>query len=278
MRRKLSVYTLVAAAILIAGCASRQPGEALQPGFNMFSKEQDIQLGRELSQQIPQQYPVLRNDFLQSYVDRIGQRLARQPGADNYPYTFTVLNLEEINAFALPGGPTYVNKGLIEAADNEAQLAGVIAHEISHVALRHGTSQASKANLVQLPAALAAGVIDGGVVGQLAHLGIGFGAQSVLLKYSRDAEREADALGARLMGGAGYNPIESARFFEKLEAQGGSRAPQFLSSHPSPGNRIQLVEAEIRHIPAGRYGYSTGQFEQAQRIARSIQGSGSRAD
>lgn len=272
MHRRLLLCVMTAVLAGGAGCAAREPGEPLKPGFNMFSKEQDIQLGRELSRQIPQQYPVVRNEFLQDYVDRIGRRLAQQPGAENYPYTFTVLNQEEINAFALPGGPLYVNKGLIEAADNEAQLAGVLAHEMAHVALRHGTSQASKANLVQLPAALAAGVIDGGVAGQLAQLGIGLGAQSVLLKYSRDAEREADALGARIMASAGYNPIESARFFEKLEAQGGARAPEFLSSHPSPGNRVRLVEAEIRYIPSGRYGYSTGQFQQAKNTARSIQG------
>lgn len=275
MRRKLRLYLMAAVgAVALSGCAARQPGQPLQPGFNMFSKDQDIQLGRELARQVPQQYPVVQNSFLQQYADRVGGRLAQQPGADAYPYEFTVLNDESINAFALPGGPVFINKGLIEAADNEAQMAGVLAHEIAHVALRHGTSQASKANLIQLPAALASGAIDGGVVGQLAQLGVGLGAQSILLKYSRDAEREADALGARIMAGAGYNPIEMANFFEKLEAQGGSRAPAFLSSHPDPGNRRGLVQAEIQYIPRGRYGYSTGQFAQAKSTAARIQAPG----
>jgi beta-barrel assembly-enhancing protease len=220
----------------------------------------------------------LQNNYLQQYIDQIGTRLARQPGADAYPYQFTVLNQESINAFALPGGPVYVNKGLIEAADNEAQLAGVVAHEISHVALRHGTSQASKANLIQLPAAVAGSVIDGGVVGQLAQLGVGLGAQSVLLKYSRDAEREADALGARIMAQAGYNPVEMANFFEKLEAEGGGRAPEFLSSHPDPGNRRELIQAEIRYIPSSRYGYTTGMFAEAKNTAARISSPRERAD
>jgi Zn-dependent protease with chaperone function len=235
----------------------------LKPGWNLFSKEQDVQLGREAAAQVEQQMPVVRDAQLNNYVQEIGRRLASSPAADKYPYTFKVINDQSINAFALPGGPTYVHTGLIKAADNEAQLAGVMAHEIAHVALRHGTHQASKANAVQLPAMILGGILggNGGMLGQLAQLGVGLGANSVLLKFSRDAERDADRLGARLMAQAGYNPLEMARFFEKLQAKGGSGGPAFLSSHPDPGNRVSIVQEEISFMPRRNYAENvTGDF------------------
>jgi hypothetical protein len=129
-----------------------------------------------------------------------------------------------------------------------------MAHEISHVALRHGTNQASKANLIQLPAMLAGAVVgSGSMLGQLTQLGIGLGANSVLLKYSRNAESDADILGARMMAKAGWNPLEMARFFEKLEAQGGRGGPQFLSDHPNPGNRMRAIQDEIQYMPRANY-------------------------
>ena len=263
MRRKL--ITLIAA--LSLGLPAVAEHKELKPGWNLFSKDQDVQLGREAAAQVESQMPIVRDSNINNYVQRIGQRLASQPQADKYPYTFKVVGEKSINAFALPGGPTYVHTGLIAAADNEAQLAGVMAHEIAHVALRHGTNQASKANLIQLPAMLAGALIggnNGSMLGQLAQLGIGLGANSVLMKYSRDAERQADLLGAQMMAQAGYNPIEMARFFEKLQAQGGSGAPEFLSSHPNPGNRMQLIQEEIRTLP--QRSYSTGDPAELQRI------------
>jgi predicted Zn-dependent protease len=162
-----------------------------------------------------------------------------------------VVNDKSINAFALPGGPMFVHTGLIASADNEAQIAGVFAHEISHVALRHGTNQASKSSLLQLPAALAGGAVgNGSILGQLAQMGIGFGANSLLLRYSRNAERDADLMGTRMMAGAGYDPIEMARFFEKLKGEAGTaKGLQFFSDHPDPGNRVKAVEDEIRYLP-----------------------------
>jgi hypothetical protein len=244
----------------------------LKPGFNLFSKEQDVQLGREAAAQIERQMPVVRNEDVTSFIQRIGKRLSSNPQAGGYPYTFGVIADKSINAFALPGGPTYVHTGLIAAAENEAQLAGVIAHEIAHVALRHGTNQASKANLIQLPAMLAGAVIGqgGSMLGQLAQLGIGLGANSVLLKFSRSAERDADLLGARLMSAAGYNPIEMARFFEKLEAQGGSQGPEFLSDHPNPGNRVKAVQEEIRYLPQRSYNADAGDLSRIQNLVGGI--------
>jgi beta-barrel assembly-enhancing protease len=223
----------------------------LKPGWNLFSKEQDVQLGREAAAQVERQMPVVRDSELNSYVQQIGRKLAAAPEAAGFPYSFKVINDKSINAFALPGGPTYVHTGLIRAVENEAQLAGVMAHEIAHVALRHGTHQASKANAVQLPAMILGGILgqSGSMLGQLAQLGVGLGANSVLLKFSRDAESDADRLGARIMARAGYNPLEMARFFEKLQAQGGGGGPQFLSDHPNPGNRVKIVQEEIAFMP-----------------------------
>jgi predicted Zn-dependent protease len=158
-----------------------------------------------------------------SRVDGSAQAAAPRE-AEDYTKAFQEVSDKSITAFALPGGPTFVNTGLITAAGNEAQLAGVMAHEISHVVLRHGTNQATKANLIQLPALLAGSLAGKSLAGQLAPIGIGFGANSVLLKYSRNAERDADFLGARLLYGAGHNPVEMMRCFEKLNAESGSAA------------------------------------------------------
>ena len=257
MHAKKWTVTLVAVAMI--GCAGRKPGDPLKPGFNVYSKDQDVQLGQQAAQQVAQQVDIVDNRNLQRYIDKIGQRLAGQQGAGEYPYEFTLINDPSINAFALPGGPIFVNSGLIAAAENEAQVAGVLAHEIAHIALRHATSQASKANLLQFPAALAAAMIGQGSVGaQVGQMGLGFGLNALMLRYSRGAEEEADALGARIMAAAGYNPLEMARFFEKLEGEGGQRAPQFLSSHPSPGNRVQDVQAEIQALPQRNYDQAGG--------------------
>ena len=176
--------------VLPFATAAAQGPRQLKPGWNLFSKEQDIQLGKEAAAQVEKQYTVVRDTDLANYIRRIGARLASVPEAGGFPYTFQVVADKSINAFALPGGPAFVHTGLLAAADNEAQLAGVLAHEISHVALRHGTNQASKANLIQLPAMLAGGMLgkSGSMLGQLSQLGIGLGANSVLLKFSRTAE------------------------------------------------------------------------------------------
>ncbi len=238
----------------------------LKAGFNLFSKEQDVHLGQEAATKAERDLPIVRDRAITDYIQGIGRRLSSQPQAGGFPYTFKVVNESSINAFALPGGPTYVNTGLLRAADNEGQLAGVMAHEIAHVALRHGTNQTSKANLIQLPAMIAGAVLggNGSMLGQLSQLGIGLGANSVLMKFSRSAESEADLLGTQLMARAGYNPIEMARFFEKLEAQGGRGGPEFFASHPNPGNRRKAIEEEIRTLP--QRNYAEGESDGLRRI------------
>ena len=253
------------------GCAARKPGEAIQPGLNVYSPQQDIQLGQQAASEIRKQVDIVDNPRLQEYISRVGQKISSVQLAGDYPYSFTLINDDSINAFALPGGPIFVNSGLLEAAGNEAQVAGVLAHEVSHVALRHATNQASKANLIQIPAILAGAALgNGSMAAQLGQLGIGLGVNSVLLKYSRDAERQADALGAKLMSQAGYDPLQMAEFFHTLEAEGSPRAPEFLSSHPDPGNRVDAVQAEVRTFPNQAYTARTGQFGQMKQLAAAL--------
>ncbi len=189
--------------------------------------------------------------------------IATDREATCFPSPSTPSPNKKINAFSLPGGPIFVNTGSIEAADNEAQLAGVIAHEMSHVVLRHGTKQLTAQNLVQLPLLLAGALAGHSLLGQLTQIGIGLGANSVLLKFSRADEEQADYNGTEIMADAGYNPVELGRFFEKLEKKSGAQGSleQFLSDHPDPGNRVAAINDEVRQMPRRQYVLDeTGQF------------------
>jgi Zn-dependent protease with chaperone function len=263
---KLRVY--VAFCLVASTLQARSPGDPLRPGRSSFSRQQEIDLGQEAAQKVRAEHPPIQNAVLQRYVQTVGARLADTTEArqSEFPFTFTVIADPSVNAFALPGGPMFIHSGLIQSVDNEAQLAGVMAHEMSHVILRHGTQQASKANMLSLPAALAGAILGGrnSMLGQLASMGVGFGANSILLKYSREAESEADALGTHLMAAAGWDPAELAKFFVKLESSGGSRGPQFLSDHPNPGNREAAIAAEAQTLPRRNYGFETGLFRQAE--------------
>ncbi len=249
---------LLALALAAPAPAARRPGDPLKPGFNLFTKSDDISVGQENAKQVLAQYDVVKNQFLQDYVDRIGRKLAACPEANQsgFQFTFTVLNVDEINAFALPGGPMFIYTGLLKAIDNEAQLAGVMGHEMSHVILRHGTHEATKVNGVQILAGGLATLLGGG---KLVQAGLGLTANSFVLKFSRDAESEADALGSHLMAESGYDPVQMAKFFEKLGA-GGKSMPQILSDHPNPGNREAAIVAEMRSLPDRKYGFESGQF------------------
>src|SRR5579872_7117161 len=240
MKRFLSIVLSLA---VTAAAWARRPGEEIRPGFNLFSKQQDIQIGQQAAAQARKKYQIVASPELQDYISRLGARLASQKEAreSGFQFQFTLVNDKSINAFALPGGPAFVHTGLLLAAENEAQVAGVLGHEMSHVILRHGTNQASKANLIQLPAILASEMMGNNLLLQLTNLG----ALPLLLHFSREDETEADAMGTRLMNEAGFNPIEMARFFEKLQAQKGARLPELLSDHPDPGNRVIAVQEEI---------------------------------
>lgn len=243
------------------------------PGFNLFSKQQDVQLGQEAASQVRQKMHVINDPVLTDYVNRVGKRLASSQEArdSGFPFTFEVVADPSINAFALPGGPMFINTGLLKAVDSEAELAGVMGHEMSHVILRHGTNQASKAQLFQIPAALAGFAGGGSMLGQLAQVGVGLGANSVLLKFSRNAESQADLMGSHMMAESGYNPLELARFFETLEAKNGSRGMQFFSDHPNPGNRERAIEEEVDRMGGRRnYAYQTGEFQRMKQVVAGI--------
>ena len=224
---------------------------------NKYSVQDDIKLGRQAAQEAESQFPLLRDAQVQGYVENVGRRLVSSiPSQFQHPefqYYFKVVNARDINAFALPGGPMYVNRGMIEAARTEGEMAGVMAHEISHVALRHGTAQASKAQKYSILGGIAgiAGTILGGPgVGQLAQAPFAV----YLLKFSREYETEADILGAQIMAQAGYNPRDLANMFQTIERQGGGGGG-FLSDHPSPSDRYARINREAQYLrvnPAGR--------------------------
>jgi len=272
----MTIYPRSTRAIALSLCLLLSAPEALlarvQPtsGSNMFTVEQEIQAGQQAAAQTNKQYPVLPDSNpVTQYIQQLGRRLVQYAPGEKWPYQFHVVNQKEINAFALPGGPLYVNVGTIQAADNEAQLAGVMAHELSHIIQRHATRAATKQYKAQVGLGILGAVLGGGIGGQLAGAGISFVAGSYFLKNSRQSEKEADLLGTDIMYDAGYDPIQLPKFFEKIEDEG-SRGPQFLSDHPDPGNRIQYVDAEIKTLPAKRYREDSQQFVDIHRIAMSM--------
>jgi hypothetical protein len=219
-------------------------------------------MGREVAREAESQLPILNDSRTNAYIDRLGKTLAARAPGEKYPYQFKVINDKRINAFALPGGYVYINRGVIEAAASEAQLASVLAHEIGHVALRHGTNQVSKAYIAQAPLAILGGVLGNNSVGAvLAQLGVGFATNSILLKYSRDAERQADLMGTQILYDAGYDPRGAVEFFERIQAESKGRAAEFFSSHPNPDNRISGVQNEIVKLGGARSGARTTSSE-----------------
>jgi len=216
--------------------------------------------------------PLLNDSRVDNYLNSVGRRLTAQTPGYKFPYTYKAINDRAINAFALPGGHIYINRGTIEAANTEAQLAGVMAHEASHVALRHGTNQASKASAAQMPLAILGGLLGSNSTGAaLAQLGAGFTVNSILLKYSRDAESQADTMGTQILYDAGFDPRGMSQFFETLQAQdkGGNRVA-FFNSHPNPDRRIENVNEEIGRLGNAQRGSNAGSQEFAQ-IKRHVQ-------
>ena len=253
-----------AAAVVVAVCVSAMNLTAqtvVKPPKNRYTPQQDVQLGREAAAEIRQQYPIIKDERITGYLARLGDRLVAAAPPDLkqsvYEYSFTPVNLKEINAFALPGGPMFVHRGMFDAAAAEGEVVGVMAHELAHVLLRHGTANASKAQNPWLQLGQVAGVVGGAVVGGGSGSAIAqssqFGLGTLLLRYSRDFEKQADLLGAQIMARAGYDPRALARMFETIaresKSSGGS-GPQWMSSHPNPGNRTQYItkEAELLTI------------------------------
>jgi len=239
------------------------------PGKVSMSREDQQKLGFQAMGEVYKQMPVLPDSNpMTQYVQRLGSKLVKQiPQQYSWPYEFHVIAQKEINAFALPGGPMFINVGTIAAAQNEAQLAGVMAHEMSHVYEQHSAKAATspKRTIAEILGA-AGGILGGSTLGNLARAGIQFGAGTMLMKYSREDEAQADAVGAIIVYKAGYNPMELANFFEILNKQGGT-PPQFLSDHPNPGNRANAIAKEIKPWPAKQYAGNSESFQSANKQA-----------
>jgi predicted Zn-dependent protease len=246
--RSRSVHA--AAATLVFFLAATALGAQL---FGL-TEQQEIELGREAAAQVEKQQPMVQNEEVESYIDRLGQFLVEYSGRRNIKYQFKVVDSTQINAFALPGGFIYVNRGLIEEADNESELAGVIAHEIGHVVERHSVDQVKRAQLTGLGLSMLDIFLGGrGVTGQIANIAGQMVATGAFLKYSRDAEREADQVGAKNVYDAGYDPHGMITFFEKLSRLGQSHPNAiegFFSTHPSPEERVQNISELIASFPA----------------------------
>src|SRR6187431_1850416 len=258
----MAIKTLRTPAALIIALSLSVAGVVAQTAFklakNKYTPQQDVELGRQAAAEVRKQYPIIEDKRIASYLGSLGDRLVAVAPSNLkqsvYEYSFTPVNMKEINAFALPGGPMFVNRGMFDAAATEGEVVGVMAHELSHVLLRHGTANATKAENPWLQLGQIAGVVGGAVVGGAAGSAIAqssqFGLGTLLLRYSRDYEKQADLLGAQTMARAGYDPRELARMFETIEkeSKGSGGAPQWMSSHPNPGNRSAYITKEAEAL------------------------------
>jgi hypothetical protein len=280
MRVRPTVSVLMVVALLSSGLLAQT---RVTPPNNKYTPEQDVELGREAAAQVRREYPIIQDGQITRYLDDIGSRLvAASPDELDLPvfeYSFTPVNLKEINAFALPGGPMFVNRGMFDAASGEGEVVGVMAHELAHVLLRHGTANATKAQGFQLGALAGAiaGAVIGGGWGEAIAQGSQFGLGTWLMKYSRDYEKQADILGAQIMARAGYDPRDLGRMFETIQKEGRGAPPQWLSSHPDPGNRSRYIAEEAARLQIAQRADS-GRFQQTRQAFASLPPAASMAE
>ena len=259
----------------LAAAASLAAQTVITAPKNKYTPAQDVELGQKAAREVEQQLPLLRDDGIASTISSLGQRLAAAIPAQfqhaEFRYTFQVANVKEINAFALPGGPMFLNRGMIEAAKSEGEVAGVMAHEMSHVALRHGTAQATKATKYEFGQLLGTvvGSVIGGTVGGVVAQGTQFGLGTAFLRFSRADEKQADLLGSHIMADAGYDPREMANMFRTIEKQGGN-GPQWMSDHPNPGNRVDYITQEAATLTVRNPVQDTRAFADVQARLRQM--------
>jgi hypothetical protein len=273
LQRLIATLTVLAMfAMPIAAVAQTQ----IQLHSNKYKVTDDVKVGRQAAAEVEKQMPILNDRDATNYVARVGERLVSSiPPQFQHPefdYYFKIVNARDINAFALPGGPMYINRGMVEAARNEGEMAGVMAHELSHVALRHGTAQASKAQKYGTAAGILGilGAVIGGPAGAAAQIA-GQGVGVYFLKFSREYETEADILGAQIMARAGYDPRDLANMFKTLEQQsGGGGGGGFLSDHPSPANRYARINQEAQMLRIENPIRNTPDFSRIQARLRSM--------
>jgi Zn-dependent protease with chaperone function len=262
-----SISQLACGGLSSSRVGAGRPAPHFKPGFNLFKPEQDIELGRQSAEQVARQMPLLNDPNIDGYVRQLGAKLAAKAPGYKFPYQFRVVRTKDINAFALPGGFVFINAGAIAAAKNEGEVAGVMAHEISHIALRHGTNQATKAYIAKAGIGALSGIVGGSStdLGQIIGAIGGAGANALFLKFGRTAESQADLEGARIMAEAGYDPRDMANFFKTLAEKGGQRVPEFLSDHPDPGNRYQTIISVIPSLPVSANATrDTNEFEEVK--------------
>jgi len=243
-------------------------------GPNFYSLEKEIALGKQLAQEVERSSKLIDDPVVTEYVNRVGQNLVRNSDA-RVPFTIKVIDSDEVNAFALPGGFFYVNSGLILRAQEESELAGVMAHEISHVAARHGTKNATKGQILQLATIPLILLGAAGLAGYGLYEGLNVALPVTFLKFSRDAEREADFLGLQYMYKAGYDPNAYVTFFERIQADEKRRPgtiPKVFSTHPPTPERIANAQKEIARILPNRPEYivTTSEFNNVKERLRNI--------
>jgi len=249
---------------------NRNPGK----GLDFYSLEREIALGKSMAQEVERSSKMIDDPVVTEYVNRVGQNLVRNSDA-RVPFTIKVIDSDVVNAFALPGGFFYVNSGLILRAEEESELAGVMAHEMSHVIARHGTKQATKADIMQIGAMVAMIVIPYGWAGYGIYEGMNLAIPLTFLKFSRDAERQADFLGIQYMYKAGYDPNAYVTFFERLQADEKRRPgtiAKVFSTHPPTPDRIEAAQKEIARILPERDEYivTTSEFDSVKSRLRNI--------
>jgi predicted Zn-dependent protease len=244
-------------------------------GVNFYSLEREMALGKSLAQEVERSSKLIDDPVVSEYVNRVGQNLVRNSDA-KVPFTIKVIDSDVVNAFALPGGFFYVHSGLILRADSEAELAGVMAHEIAHVAARHGTKNATKGEIAQMATIPLILLGPGGWAGYGLYEGLNFAIPMSFLKFSRDAEYEADYLGLQYMYAAGYDPNAFVTFFEKVEAEEKRQpgtVPKFFSTHPPTPERVVSIQKEIGNVLPARDQYivTTSEFDTVKSRLRRIE-------
>jgi predicted Zn-dependent protease len=225
------------------------------PGISLLSVRDEIALGREAQRQVKSKVPEVTDPVTARYVRALGRTLAAHAPGPAYPYSFSIADYKEINAFALPGGPVWVHRGAIEASASEAQLAGILAHEIAHIARRHAASQISKRLVTNGLLGLLGAMLGNNGGARAAQAGAQVMAEGYMLRFSRDDEREADAVGVQIMRRAGWDPHGMITFMEtlrRLDARDAGSVAVFLSSHPAPEERQRRLTAQVRGMRGGR--------------------------
>ena len=273
--RRVTAAAMTAAMWLLPIAAIAQQTQITAPK-NKYKVQEDIKLGSQASAEVEKQFPILNDADATSYVENVGRRLVRAiPPQFNQPafnYRFKVVNASDINAFALPGGPMYVNRGMIQSAKNEGEMAGVMAHEISHVALRHATAQATEQGGIGKQLGMLGMILGGAILGGEAGAQLGMlGAAAWMTKYSRKYETQSDMLGARIMADAGYDPRDLANMFRTIQGENKGGAPEWLSSHPDPGNRFEKINREAQYLRVSQNPIKiTRDFERVQSRLRAM--------